>query len=43
MAGHISNLMLIIVFAISLGKCEETSSPETTHLEVTGLNEEPRL
>ena len=41
----ISNL-LIVVF-ISFGKCdfyqeaaEETSSPETTHLEVTGLNEE---
>ena len=47
MAGLISNLLIVLVFTISIGKCdfyqepaEEISSPETTHLEVTGLNEE---
>ena len=46
MAGLISNLLIVLVFTISIGKCdfyqepaEEISSPETTHLEVTGLNE----
>ena len=47
MAGLISNLLIVLVFTISIGKCEfyqepaeEISSPEMTHLEVTGLNEE---
>lgn len=47
MAGLISNLIIVLVFAITLGKCdfvqkpaEETSSPEMTNLEVSGLNEE---
>ena len=47
MAGLISNLIIVLVLAISLGKCdfvqkpaEETSLPETTNLEVSGLNEE---
>ena len=47
MAGLISSLIIVLVFAISLGKCdlvqkpaEETSSPETTNLDVTSLNEE---
>ena len=47
MAGLISNLIIVLVFTISLGKCdfeqkaaEVNSSPETTNLEVTGLNEE---
>ena len=42
----ISNLILVLVISISFGNCdfyqepdEETSSPETTHFEVTGLNE----
>ena len=47
MAGLISKLIIVLVFTISLGKCdfvqkaaEENSSSETTTLEVTGLNEE---
>ena len=47
MAGLILNLIIVLVFTISLGKCdfeqkaaEVNSSPETTNLEVTGLNEE---
>ena len=42
----ISNLILVLVISISFGNCdfyqepdEENSSPETTHFEVTGLNE----
>ena len=45
MARLILNLIIVLVF--SFGKCdfyqepdEETSSSETTHFEVTGLNEE---
>ena len=46
MAGLISNLIIVLVFTISLGKVvqkpaeDSFSSPETIHLEVVGLNEE---
>ena len=40
------NFIIVLIFSISFGKCdfyqepaEENSSPETTHFEVTGLNE----
>ena len=47
MPRNISNLIIVLVISISFRKCdfyqepvEENSSPETTHFEVTGLNDE---